>query len=109
MVTIATNMAGRGTDIKLGGNLISASKTSSRSPRKVERDKPLRIAAEIEAEAKVLEAGGLFVLGTERHEPPYRQSVARPFGPSGDLACRVYLSLDDDCCASSARRPPSPG
>src|SRR5678816_4076078 len=71
MVTIATNMAGRGTDIKLGGNLEfrieDELKEVAEGP---ERDKAIeRMAEEIEAEKqRVLEAGGLFVLGTERHE-----------------------------------------
>jgi preprotein translocase subunit SecA len=70
-VTIATNMAGRGTDIKLGGNLEMRVEDELRDvPEGPEREAAIaRIEAEIEAEkAEVLAAGGLFVLATERHE-----------------------------------------
>ena len=73
-VTIATNMAGRGTDIQLGGNVemrvlgeLEAAEKEGRQvdPGEVRR----RIEAEIaDAKARVLEAGGLYVLATERHE-----------------------------------------
>ena len=70
-VTIATNMAGRGTDIQLGGNVefrIEAELAGMEEGP--ERDKAIeKIKAEVEEEKqKVKEAGGLFVLGTERHE-----------------------------------------
>ena len=71
MVTIATNMAGRGTDIQLGGNL-DMRISQEIDPDAGEQERTRRIAeitAEIEAnKAKVIAAGGLFVLGTERHE-----------------------------------------
>src|SRR5262245_42290299 len=70
-VTIATNMAGRGTDIKLGGNLeFRVEDELKDAPEGSDRDKAIeRIKDEIEAEKqRVLDAGGLFVLGTERHE-----------------------------------------
>ncbi len=101
MVTIATNMAGRGTDIKLGGNLEfrieDEHKDMAEGP---ERDAAIeRISAEIEAEKqKVLEAGGLFVLGTERHESRRIDNQLRGrSGRQGDPGLsRFYLSLDDD-------------
>ena len=101
MVTIATNMAGRGTDIKLGGNLEfrveDELKDVSEGP---ERDAAIeRIKAEIEAEKQqVLDAGGLFVLGTERHESRRIDNQLRGrSGRQGDPGLsRFYLSLDDD-------------
>jgi preprotein translocase subunit SecA len=100
-VTIATNMAGRGTDIKLGGNLEfrieDELKEVAEGP---ERDKAIkRIAGEIETEKqRVLEAGGLFVLGTERHESRRIDNQLRGrSGRQGDPGLsRFYLSLDDD-------------
>jgi preprotein translocase subunit SecA len=100
MVTIATNMAGRGTDIKLGGNLdfriedeLQGVERRSRARRAIER-----ITAEIEASAAVLAAGGLFVLGTERHESRRIDNQLRGrSGRQGDPGLsRFYLSLDDD-------------
>jgi preprotein translocase subunit SecA len=100
-VTIATNMAGRGTDIKLGGNLEfrieDELKDVAEGP---EKDATIaQMAAEIEAEKqKVLEAGGLFVLGTERHESRRIDNQLRGrSGRQGDPGLsRFYLSLDDD-------------
>ncbi|HET9398428.1 MAG TPA: preprotein translocase subunit SecA, partial [Sphingomicrobium sp.] len=101
MVTIATNMAGRGTDIKLGGNLEFRLEDELKDvPEGPERDQVAqRIAAEIEAERqRVLEAGGLFVLGTERHESRRIDNQLRGrSGRQGDPGLsRFYLSLDDD-------------
>jgi preprotein translocase subunit SecA len=96
-VTIATNMAGRGTDIQLGGNLefrISDELPDGASEADVER-----IKAEIAAEkAEVLAAGGLYVLGTERHESRRIDNQLRGrTGRQGDPGLsRFYLSLDDD-------------
>lgn len=100
-VTIATNMAGRGTDIKLGGNLeFRMEDELSEMPEGPERDAAIaRIAAEIEAEkAKVLEAGGLFVLATERHESRRIDNQLRGrSGRQGDPGLsRFYLCLEDD-------------
>src|SRR5690606_36319496 len=71
-VTIATNMAGRGTDIQLGGNVEFRIEDELKDLAEDDPKRALeidRIKAEVAAEtAKVLEAGGLFVLGTERHE-----------------------------------------
>src|SRR5690606_18860643 len=70
-VTIATNMAGRGTDIQLGGNVDFRIEDELKDmPEGPERDAAIeRIKAEVAAEReKVIAAGGLFVLGTERHE-----------------------------------------
>jgi preprotein translocase subunit SecA len=101
MVTIATNMAGRGTDIKLGGNLEFRIEDELKEvPEGPERDKAIaRISEEIEAEKqKVLEAGGLYVLGTERHESRRIDNQLRGrSGRQGDPGLsRFYLSLDDD-------------
>lgn len=100
-VTIATNMAGRGTDIKLGGNLDFRIEDELNGVEEgPERDAAIkRFAEEIEAERqKVLAAGGLFVLGTERHESRRIDNQLRGrSGRQGDPGLsRFYLSLDDD-------------
>ena len=103
-VTIATNMAGRGTDIQLGGNVEmlveqQLSKLSD-SNRKNQTEK-LRIKVEAEiAEARkiVIEAGGLYVIGTERHEARRIDNQLRGrSGRQGDPGrSKFYLSLEDD-------------
>ncbi|VXC56210.1 preprotein translocase subunit SecA [Sphingomonas sp. 8AM] len=100
-VTIATNMAGRGTDIQLGGNLeMRVEDELAGMPEGPERDAAIeQIRAEIAAEKqKVLEAGGLFVLATERHESRRIDNQLRGrSGRQGDPGLsRFYLSLDDD-------------
>ncbi|APE28910.1 preprotein translocase subunit SecA [Aurantiacibacter gangjinensis] len=101
-VTIATNMAGRGTDIQLGGNVEfrindELSELAEDDPkRQLEID---RIKAEVAAERqKVKEAGGLFVLGTERHESRRIDNQLRGrSGRQGDPGLsRFYLCLEDD-------------
>ncbi|API60745.1 preprotein translocase subunit SecA [Tardibacter chloracetimidivorans] len=100
-VTIATNMAGRGTDIQLGGNIefriLDELKDMPEGP---ERDAAeARIKAEVETEREeVKAAGGLFVLGTERHESRRIDNQLRGrSGRQGDPGLsRFYLSLDDD-------------
>ncbi|MFA5988634.1 MAG: preprotein translocase subunit SecA [Sphingomonas sp.] len=100
-VTIATNMAGRGTDIQLGGNLeFRVNDELAEMAQGPERDRAIeRIREEIVAEkAAVLAAGGLFVLGTERHESRRIDNQLRGrSGRQGDPGLsRFYLSLDDD-------------
>ncbi|SMF78779.1 preprotein translocase subunit SecA [Allosphingosinicella indica] len=100
-VTIATNMAGRGTDIQLGGNVeFRVADEAGDMPEGPERDAAVkRIEEEIEEEkARVLAAGGLFVLGTERHESRRIDNQLRGrSGRQGDPGLsRFYLSLDDD-------------
>ncbi|MEG3151764.1 preprotein translocase subunit SecA [Sphingomonas sp. ZT3P38] len=101
VVTIATNMAGRGTDIQLGGNFeFRVNDELSDVPEGPEREAAIaRIKEEIAAEkAEVLAAGGLFVLGTERHESRRIDNQLRGrSGRQGDPGLsRFYLSLDDD-------------
>jgi len=101
-VTIATNMAGRGTDIQLGGNLDfrmldEFSELVAGTPEFEARAEKVReeIAAE---KQRVLEAGGLYVLGTERHESRRIDNQLRGrSGRQGDPGLsKFYLSLDDD-------------
>jgi len=100
-VTIATNMAGRGTDIQLGGNLdfrIEA-ETGDMEDGPAKDEKIARIKEETKAEkARVIEAGGLFVLGTERHESRRIDNQLRGrSGRQGDPGLsRFYLCLEDD-------------
>ncbi len=100
-VTIATNMAGRGTDIQLGGNVDFRVEDELRDmPEGPERDAAIEaIRAEIGAEReRVKEAGGLFVLGTERHESRRIDNQLRGrAGRQGDPGLsRFYLCLEDD-------------
>ncbi|MEP6881549.1 MAG: preprotein translocase subunit SecA, partial [Dokdonella sp.] len=96
VVTIATNMAGRGTDIVLGGNLESELEA-------LPEDAPESAREEIKAEwkrrhAKVMEAGGLRIIGTERHESRRIDNQLRGrSGRQGDPgSTRFYLSLEDN-------------
>ncbi|MBQ0716163.1 MAG: preprotein translocase subunit SecA [Sulfitobacter litoralis] len=99
-VTIATNMAGRGTDIQLGGNVeLKVIEALDADP---EAD-PVAIREKIEAEhadekKKVLEAGGLYVLASERHESRRIDNQLRGrSGRQGDPGrSSFYLSLEDD-------------
>jgi len=100
-VTIATNMAGRGTDIQLGGNIEARIDTELADlPDGAERDAAIaRIRAEVmEQRELVRAAGGLFVLATERHESRRIDNQLRGrSGRQGDPGLsRFYLSLDDD-------------
>ena len=122
-VTIATNMAGRGTDIMLGGNsdflakkeleklgysdeLILESTGFSETDdeeileaREKYRELNEKYKAEIQSEREeVIEAGGLFIIGTERHESRRIDNQLRGrSGRQGDIGeSRFYLSLDDD-------------
>jgi preprotein translocase subunit SecA len=102
-ITIATNMAGRGTDIQLGGNAdmrIRQELADIEDPRARERDAR---AAEIRGQVarlkdKALAAGGLYVLGTERHESRRIDNQLRGrSGRQGDPGhSKFFLSLEDD-------------
>ncbi len=101
MVTIATNMAGRGTDIQLGGNVEFRVEDELKDmPEGPEREAAVaRIKREVEEEReRVRAAGGLFVLATERHESRRIDNQLRGrSGRQGDPGLsRFYLSLDDD-------------
>ena len=98
-VTIATNMAGRGTDIKLGGDPDSfAAKIAEKGTE--EYDELYKVYQKDceENREKVLQAGGLFILGTERHESRRIDNQLRGrSGRQGDPGTsEFYLSLDDD-------------
>ncbi|WP_334127957.1 preprotein translocase subunit SecA [Sneathiella sp.] len=100
-VTIATNMAGRGTDIKLGGNEEMA--IAARIAGLTDEAEIARVSEEVRKEIaaerqKVLDAGGLFVIGTERHESRRIDNQLRGrSGRQGDPGTsRFFLSLQDD-------------
>jgi preprotein translocase subunit SecA len=100
-VTIATNMAGRGTDIKLGGNLDMRLRQEADiiDDPAARAAKEAQIRAEIaENHEKVKQSGGLFVIGTERHESRRIDNQLRGrSGRQGDPgASRFFLSLQDD-------------
>jgi len=109
-VTVATNMAGRGTDIMLGGNaeFIAVERMHEKGLSPVETPDEYEAAwdavfatarAEVEAEAeRVRAAGGLYVVGTERHESRRIDNQLRGrSGRQGDPGeSRFYLSLEDD-------------
>jgi preprotein translocase subunit SecA len=100
-VTVATNMAGRGTDIKLGGNWEMRVKLELEGMAEgPARDTAIqRIKDEVTAdEAKVIAAGGLYIIGTERHESRRIDNQLRGrAGRQGDPgASKFFISLDDD-------------
>ncbi|MBL6605670.1 MAG: preprotein translocase subunit SecA [Alphaproteobacteria bacterium] len=99
-VTIATNMAGRGTDIQLGGNYeMRVAEEATDTEGKIDDKKAAKIAAEIESlKEKALAAGGLYVMGTERHESRRIDNQLRGrTGRQGDPgASKFFLSLEDD-------------
>ncbi|NJO38683.1 MAG: preprotein translocase subunit SecA, partial [Rhizobiales bacterium] len=100
-VTIATNMAGRGTDIQLGGNadMRIQQELAEVADEAGRAEAAGRIRQEVEAEkAKVREAGGLYVLGTERHESRRVDNQLRGrSGRQGDPGrSKFFLSLEDD-------------
>ena len=97
-VTIATNMAGRGTDIKLGGNAEELIAALDKDAPDFEQKKK-EIYDTIEANKKlVLDAGGLYVIGTERHESRRIDNQLRGrSGRQGDPGdSKFFLALDDD-------------
>ncbi|MBN9151058.1 MAG: preprotein translocase subunit SecA [Cryobacterium sp.] len=109
-VTVATNMAGRGTDVMLGGNaeFLAVAEMNAKglspvdTPEEYEAEwdgvyEKVKKAVEAEA-AKVIEVGGLYVLGTERHESRRIDNQLRGrSGRQGDPGeSRFYLSLTDD-------------
>ncbi|MDR2681547.1 MAG: preprotein translocase subunit SecA [Holosporaceae bacterium] len=100
-VTIATNMAGRGTDIKLGGNLEArlarelAGVENEEDKRQIQEKAEMEITRDFEI---VKKAGGLYVVGTERHESRRIDNQLRGrSGRQGDPgASKFFLSLEDD-------------
>ena len=96
VVTIATNMAGRGTDIVLGGNLEAELASLGESLDDVTREK-FTVEWQVRHDA-VIEAGGLHILGTERHESRRIDNQLRGrSGRQGDPGVsRFYLSLEDN-------------
>ncbi len=106
-VTIATNMAGRGTDILLGGNaeffaaeLLSKKGIDPQLATKEQKEKALQSVKEevVKEHAEVVELGGLHIIGTERHEARRIDNQLRGrAGRQGDPgSSRFYLSLEDD-------------
>ena len=102
-ITIATNMAGRGTDIVLGGNLEGIVRdmiANKKDPTDEDREKIRQKASDLceKEKAEVLNAGGLHILGTERHESRRIDNQLRGrSGRQGDPgSSRFYLSLEDD-------------
>jgi preprotein translocase subunit SecA len=101
-VTISTNMAGRGTDIVLGGNpeFMAAAETGTRDPKDANFQAALeKYKAQCADEREqVLKAGGLHILGTERHESRRIDNQLRGrSGRQGDPgSSRFYISLEDD-------------
>ena len=101
-VTIATNMAGRGTDIVLGGNQEREIEMVRQEPDLTEEQKEMRIAAIREdwqgRHARVVALGGLHIIGTERHESRRIDNQLRGrAGRQGDPgSSRFYVSLEDD-------------
>jgi len=99
-VTIATNMAGRGTDIQLGGNLEMRIERETQGLEGAERDAAIEEIKRTIAvdKAKVLAAGGLYIIGTERHESRRIDNQLRGrAGRQGDPGhSKFFLSLQDD-------------
>jgi preprotein translocase subunit SecA len=106
-ITIATNMAGRGTDIQLGGNpdmlledWVTEEKNKGADPQaEAVTKKRAEIAAQVaKRKTEALEAGGLYVVGTERHESRRIDNQLRGrSGRQGDPGrSRFFLSLEDD-------------
>jgi preprotein translocase subunit SecA len=100
-ITIATNMAGRGTDILLGGNAEFLAKSEAGPEASEEQIKDLEKKYKEQTESekqKVIEAGGLYIMGTERHESRRIDNQLRGrAGRQGDPGeSQFYLSLEDD-------------
>lgn len=104
-VTIATNMAGRGTDILLGGNpeFLAQDQVKKRDNGQVDREDFERLFKEIKVEIdreheKVVSLGGLHIIGTERHESRRIDNQLRGrAGRQGDPgSTRFYISMEDD-------------
>ncbi|MCK5540097.1 MAG: SEC-C domain-containing protein, partial [Deltaproteobacteria bacterium] len=100
-ITIATNMAGRGTDIVLGGNAEMMAKSNLKDEMSLEEREQIIAGYRKQCEAEreeVLKAGGLHILGTERHESRRIDNQLRGrSGRQGDPgSSRFYLSLEDD-------------
>ena len=98
-ITIATNMAGRGTDIQLGGNLEAEIRIIEEMDSRNKSEQIESIKADIEKEKKeVISAGGLYVLGTERHESRRIDNQLRGrAGRQGDPGkSKFYISLQDE-------------
>lgn len=103
-VTVATNMAGRGVDIKLGGNTVQMALFEAKNENKLDDSQyiknQIKANEKITSEEKrqVLNLGGLYVIGTERHESRRIDNQLRGrSGRQGDPGeSRFYISLEDD-------------
>ena len=113
-VTIATNMAGRGTDILLGGNPEFLAKEKllrqGKDLTQVDKETYEAVLKEMKEQCaaehdQVVAKGGLHIIGTERHEARRIDNQLRPQDGRGPGSSRFYLSLEDDLLRLAGKAP----